>query len=428
MKESRTYKGLWYLPGQPEKSAAGILYYNKSEKIKLELIGNIITEKDPVLSIFDVDNKRPEMIYGESSEGKKITLLNCHSGKSSYNFSSLFPLTSFLCQYAIIGKHLISPEEKCFNKIKVLTPALPKWISSSLVKQKIGFEKDKISNFQLYIDQQSEVHSEFYISPDFKFTMTSGVGMTGQEIFPDSVKISQLSFFHIENRNSKTTFFELLNLAGLFIQFLSLATNSDQYPIEIILQDFDDYTSSRRTKKLNQTEVLLINRVKESKINSADFLFKYRDIKDDFESIIQKWYSSSKLLAPIRHHLLESIIQKTTFKSIDFLIIVQALEGYHTRFINKKRVGLNSRMEDLINKYSPHVKKLEEFEFNVQHVVNTRDYYSHFFEKDNRPIIEEGLELFRVTEKLRMLLICCVLDLVGFNQKKINEIIEKNCN
>jgi hypothetical protein len=423
MKESRTYKGLWHLPEQPEKSVAGILYYNLAEKIKLELIGNIITEKDPILSIFGEDNKRPEMIYGESSDGKKITLLNCHSGKSSYNFSSSFPLTSFLCQYAIIGKHLISPEEKCFNKIKVLTPALPKWISSSLVKQKIGFEKDKITNFQLNIDQQSEVHSEFNISPDFKFTMISGVSMTGQEIFPDSVKISQLSFFHIENRNNKTTFFELLNLAGLFIQFLSLATNSDQYPIEIFLQDFDDYTLSRRTKRLNQTEVLLINHVKETKINSADFLFTYRDIKDDFESIIQKWYSSSKLLAPIRHHLLDSIIQKTTFKSIDFLIVVQALEGYHTRFINNDDSNLKQRLDELISRYSESVKKISEFSFNTQYVVNTRNYYSHFYKKDNRPIIEEGLELFKVTEELRMLLICCVLDLIGFSKDKINQIV-----
>ena len=428
MKESLTYKGLWYLPDQPEKSVAGILYYNLSEKIQLELIGNIISEKDPILSIFGKDNKRPKMIYGESSEGKKITLLNCHSGKSSYNFSSSFPLTSFLCQYAIIGKHLLSPEEKCFNKIKVLTPALPKWISSSLVKQDIGFEKNRILNFKLNIERQSEIHSEFNINPNFKFTLVSGVGMSGQEIYPEFVKISQHSFFHIESLNEKTSLFELLNLAGLFIQFLSLATNSEQYTIEIFLEDFDDYILSRRTKRLNQTEVLLINRTKESKVSPADFLFSYRDVKGNFESIIQKWFSTSNMLAPIRNHLLDSIIQKTSFGSIDFLIVVQAIEGYHTRFVNKKRIQLKPRIEDLVNKYSLNVKKIREYNFNIQHVVNTRDYYSHFFERDDRPIIEEGLELYRVTEKLRMLLICCVLDLVGFDQKKINEIIEKNCN
>lgn len=424
MKESQTYKGIWYLPEQSENQVAGILYYNKADKIILELIGNIITDKHPILSFFGEDNKRPEMIYGESSDGRKITLLNCNSGRSSYNFSSSFPLTSFLCQFAVIGKHLLSPNEKCFNKIKVLTPALPKWISATLVKQKIQSEKNRISNFQLSIDQQSEVHSEFNISPDFKFTMISGVGMTGQEIYPEFVKISQFSFFLIESLNEKTTVFDLLNWVGLFIQFLSLATNSEQYPIEIFLQDFDDYTTSKWTKRINQTEVLLINRAKESKINRADFLFSYRDIKDDFESIIKRWYSSSSLLAPIRNHLLDSIIQKTTFKSLDFLIVVQALEGYHTRFINNKRIGLKSRIDNLLDKYSLHVRKIAEFDFNTKHVVNTRDYYSHFFEKDSRPIIEEGLELFKVTEKLRKLLICCVLELIGFDQKKINEVIE----
>ena len=425
MKESREFKGIWYLPGQPEKSVAGILYYKKGDSIKLELIGSLTEESNPILSFFSKGKDEQKLIHGESSNAKKITLVNCFKGASSYNLSCSFPVTSFDFQYIIVGKHLVESDEQCFTRIKVLTPALSYWPGSLLIREEIDFKGNEISSIKINLDTKPTIHTEVDLGSDLKLSLATSVIMKGQKIYPDCFRINQITYFHIETISEKKSFLELLQQTGLFIQFLSLATYSDQYPIEIKLEDDDDYYEYEVGKIFNQIELFKINRNEDTKYSKADFLFSYIDIESDFNLIIQKWYSLSKDLMPIRNHLLNSIKRKPVFTSLDFLIVVQALEGYHTRFINKQRVALKSRIENLFNLFSPDVQKIAKIDIDAQIVVNTRDYYSHFFEMNKKVIIKEGIELFRLTEKLRLLLICCILDLIGFSKQKINEIINK---
>lgn len=426
MMESKEFKGIWYLPGQPEKSVAGILYYKKADYIKLELIGSFTEESDPIISFFSKGAEEQKLIYGESSEGKKITLVNCFKGASSYNFSCSFSITSFNCHDIIVGKHLAEPDEQCFTKIKVSTPALSSWPSSLLIREEIDFRNKEILSFKINLDTKPTIHTEVELGSNLKLSLATSGTMKGQKIFPDCVRINQITYFSIVVTSEKMSFFELLQQSNLFIQFLSLATYSDQFPVEIKLEDDDDYFQYEAEKRPTEIELFTIYRNDELKYSKADFLFSYRDIEDDFRLVIQKWYSLSKDLMPIRNHLVNSIKRKTMFNSLDFLIIVQAIEGYHTRFINKKRVSLKSRIENLFDLYLQDVQKIAKIDVDAQIVVNTRDYYSHFFETDKKVFIKEGIELFRLTEKLRLLLICCILDLIGFSKQKINEIVNKH--
>lgn len=148
MKESTEFKGIWYLPGREEKSVAGILYYKKGDLIKLELIGSLSEESHPFAGFFSKGTGEQKLIYGESSDGKKITLITSFKGASSRNSSCSFPLTSFDCAYIIVGKHLVEPNEKCFNKITTLTPALSLCPNSMLIKEEIDFGDNKITSLR----------------------------------------------------------------------------------------------------------------------------------------------------------------------------------------------------------------------------------------------------------------------------------------
>lgn len=426
MMETKEIKGIWYLPGKPENSVSGILYLKKGERIKLELIGSLTPDKIAVLDMFGGEKHQSEMIYGESANGKNITLLNCNRGASSLNFSSSFPLTSYTCQYVLEGKHLTGPDEKCFNKIGVITPDLSQWMAQSVVEQTINFiNEGEPDSLVIKISNKPVIHSNVEISPKHLLSLSTSCSYSGSQFYPDSLNISQQTYFRIESDIEKSSLFELLELANLFVQFSSLATGSEQVPLRIYLHDFDDFQQTKHSKRYNEITLIHEEKSDVQKSKRTDFLFTFTDVKDDFENIIQKWYSSAKDLAPIRHHLINSIKPKKVFTSIDFLIVVQALEGYHTRFINKKRISLQSRIEELITISSPNVLKIAKMAMDIKLVVNTRDYYSHFFESDKKEIIKEGIELFRITEKLSILLVCCILDLVGFDKTKINEIVKK---
>lgn len=431
MKESKEIKGIWYLPNNRDNAVAGILYFNKGEIIRLELIGSLSNKDNPIKAFFDDELESPKIIYGESSDAKEITLIGCHKGKQSHNLSCSFPLTSFICQYILIGTHLADKEDKSFNKIRVVVPILSHWLDLSLIKQKIFFEEEKPQICELNFPFGLKTRVEVELNADFKLLIKSGCSYNERENGTNGWRVNQDTIFEIESLNGKVSLFELFNLKSLFMQFLSLASLATQTPTEIYLFDDDDFQDCNGEKYFNATEVLHIIRNKDLQDEKTDFLFDFSKIESEFSEIIKKWYSNSKHLAPIRNHLLGSIQHKPVFSSLDFLIVVQALEGYHRRFVSFQKNGriyLKDRLEDLIQIYSTSIQKIGSSNLNVQEVVDTRDYFTHFFPRNTKSNLVEGAELYELTRKLRLLLVCCVLELIGFSKPKINDILKNSNN
>lgn len=76
----------------------------------------------------------------------------------------------------------------------------------------------------------------------------------------------------------------------------------------------------------------------------SKFLSKYP------ENNFIKWYNDKEDIAPIRAHLIDSIQNTKIFSSIDFLIVVQALEGFCTRF--RTEANLTKMLEAIISEFS----------------------------------------------------------------------------
>ena len=55
-------------------------------------------------------------------------------------------------------------------------------------------------------------------------------------------------------------------------------------------------------------------------------------------------------------------------------------------------------------------------------MADTRNKYSHLFpdEEDKGMTIAKGPELFRLTQKAKVLLACCILDLLEFSHSEID--------
>ncbi len=104
--------------------------------------------------------------------------------------------------------------------------------------------------------------------------------------------------------------------------------------------------------------------------------------------MIKKWYSESEKMGPIRMHLIESIRDKNEFGSTDFLIIIQALEGFWNRFREsehrcknnipqKKNIKLRDILEDVISEFE-NIDKISRLNIDISSVVDSKHYYSHF--------------------------------------------------
>ncbi|TDE18064.1 ApeA N-terminal domain 1-containing protein [Dyadobacter psychrotolerans] len=420
MNKPFTLKGYWFLPNQEEQKIAGILSFEPGENMRLELFG-AISQKSPeeylrlIAENWDKNEIIP-VIHGHTSDGKEFSLLNCIDGQSSLNFNAEFPLTSYIVNAAIQGILITDYQEPVFNKIRVKLTQLHEWLGTIGFQQSYNFE-DSSSNFGFKLPESVS----FSISGDYDLSFNSGYEK--YNVSRDELNIKQSSFVEIKI-GSLVSYRKLGEQIFLFLDFLSLGTLS---PIMIeTMTVFNEEIDEDGKAYTNTSHVFYKSEQKSAKglKKDHDFLFNYETISDVFEEIIKKWYTLDSEIRPIRQYLIESVQPIGTFKTNHFLNIIQALEGFHTRFRNKK-MELKERLEDIVTEFSD--VQLVKNEFNdLEETLNSakdsRHYYSHFFKLKNNKT-KHGVDLYHLTIKLRILLVCCVLKEAGFTNAKINDIL-----
>lgn len=427
MTEKFEYKGYWYLPSDPDNAIAGILTYIPSESIKLELIGTF--EKSTIGIITFSERKSIDIILGITSDAHKISLINCHPGGGSYNFSCSFPITKFSIQYCLDGIHIEDFKNKKFCWSNIIIPELTTWCYPAALESVYGFsEKDKVNKISVSVNTdkvkipiisvdinnltilnlKKDVHyngSEYHLNPTFK----------------------QSTFLQIQKRN-KSSISDFLSDINLFERFMSLASLSTIKVANISLYDEDNYQElDNKDKIFHPIELFYVQRdVEKEKTKEFDFLISYSQIEDIFPEIIKKWYSDTSEITPIRAHLIQSVKSKTVFDSTDFLIVIQAIDGFCIRFREEQKT-LAKKLEIILDEFKD-IDKIKQSKIDIKAAVDSRHYYSHFMNKSKRPNTLDGLELYNLTKKLRILLICCLLNFIGIENKRINELLNKSNN
>lgn len=429
MIKNEEHKGFWFLPDNIENKVPGILYFDKNKEIRLELIGGFETNVNGVLKNI-LNNKTVEIIHGVTNKNEKISLLICN-GQSNLNFPSDFQTTNYFCQYFIKGKHLSDVHEHTFNRIQADLSCLYDWCPLGTIRNTIEFSEDKkVSKIMVSLNKKDYWKKIVSLDSEYKL-MIFGDGNFIESYDNSEYNFSQNTVLEIAQNKTQKSFADLLNKVGLFKQFLSFATLSPVSYIQLTLfdnSDFHEYENGEKT--INPITLYFTENKEIIKPNKSHlFLFNYKDIEVEFPSIIKKWYQTKGNLAPIRNHLIASVKPKKVFTSLDFLIIVQSLEGYHRRFIKKKIIvpkrqsELELRLNEIIKLFSS-VDKIKNNAINLTHVVKSRNYYSHFYYKDENVL--DGNKLYYLTRQLRSLLICCVLNLIGFDIALINKLLNKN--
>lgn len=428
MTERIESKGYWYLPEKPDKTIAGILTYVPNESITLELIGSFRDEKD-FIDVF-ANNKKESVIYGITSDAKKTTLLNCFS-QGSRNFSSPFSIIKYNCQYLIRGKHIQSLKEPSFFKADVLFPHLTHWCHPGALRNVYHFnDEEKLTtttiSFDVYDEKKNAINIT-KIDDNTELHLTKGVNYNCSH-FLLNPQLEQYTSLEIRKQED-SSIEDYLSVIFPYEQFLSLATLEVAECSRILLYDRNIFQQLENGKRIyHMVELIYVQHETNNiqrKIPPLNFLFDYNTIEEEYPHIIRKWFVESEEIAPIRTHLIESIRSKAFFSSIDFLIVIQSLEGFCSRF--RKEDTLSNILKNIIAEFSC-IDKINSEDICIQEVVDSRHYYSHFMDRNKKKHILDGKELFVLTYKLRKLLICCLLHFIGFDYSQINSIFNKSNN
>ena len=413
LKEKRDIKGLWWLPDAPNNQVSGTLIVT-IDKISLETIG-VLGIDDPISHFVGEIVPQYDVIWGISSDAKEISVFNCYESMS-FNPNAPFSVAKYSAQVVAVGKHIRTLDELGNYDVKVYIEELSYWFKPNCLH--FNYDKHQYT-FSADLNKTHNVTTQIEDGCDLNLQGEVQISQNKTGMRVEIEQMSTLNFLFtkpISMRDAKRNAF-------IFEQFLSFATLSPVQYDRLILIDKD--------KKPDPTKNWNIEIYDKRGERTGDperfweYLFVYDTIKDSFPSIISKWYEEKDMF-PIRAHLIDSVGHRGSFCSTDFLIIVQAVEGYFCRF-KKDGLSLTTILEKLREEFSD-ITIMDMSDLDIECIVDSRHYYSHLLPPGKKPNVVDGHELYNLNHKLRKLLLCCILKFVGFNNGEINTIFSRSHN
>ncbi|TRZ66042.1 hypothetical protein D4R20_01135 [bacterium] len=460
MTEEFTLKGEWFLPSSRDIRIHGTLLYHPNEGANLELYGSLDAE-----NFFPVFQDQ-EIILGLSSDSRQVVLYNCHMTKSGgatlvQGEESGKPSVSYSIRYIIIGLHINHADELKFDRISCEIFNLGEWVGiSGFINHPLDVEKFK----------RNEIIVEYKLPDPIIFQIdknTSGrfnfiANHPGLSRYQKSINITQRVAFQADTK-TENSIDDLLKYVISFQNFLILALYRSTYPLAITLsgerhkKDYGDGKLVRKNVKLFFSTTNF-KKTDEPKLD-YDMLFDYRRVRDKFPSLIKNWFSKYELLEPAFNLVFEQFYNGNRFTENTFLNLAQSAETFHARTNNHTKIhkedykfmkdeilkltpekyhgwlkdqfnfgnnlNLHARLTEITEKYSNDIldKILGDKKRFVLNVKYSRNYYTHY-SSDGKKKALKGLDLFYLSEKLKILLICSFLMEIGFQKEELTASLE----
>lgn len=415
------YKGYWWLPSRPDNQVAGVLNVESDGKVVLELLGAFGDE-----SLEDLfKNHHEEVIlgrcYAPNNHIKDISLMSCRS-TTIQNFSGSFSITRYTCRYVLIGIHIESMDEPSFFEADVFMDELVHWCPPDNIYA--VYRDDSISLNIEFPKGEKSIIGSVKLEDGICLNLVKTVNFD-----PDYPKVNIEQLTYLELKKEGISAREVIAHVMKFEELMSLVALS--YAVEhkkIVLR------SKQRKQELEKggsfyhpIELVTYLYRSELRLDNTphDYLFYFKDAEALYGKMIKRFYTEPRI-RQIWNNLISSLERKRVYSSNDFLVVAQALDGFSIRF--RKESGFLNQLKSLRNEFND-IDKVTLTDEDLVATKGSRHYYSHILkleEKDKKNALD-GVGLLNLTQKLRVLLICCAMNFLGFDNQKIN-ILLNNCN
>ena len=398
MANPTTYHGVWQVPdsrGMYTRQFTGTLTYYGDKPSTLELI------HEPNTGSIS-NNGYYEVLWGQDAGGVSYTLFG-----ATLTREVSFSKTTYVINYILLGKHVKSFDEACFDTCMVKYSYLNRWALDSrfsggasqnqtLLSLDLGVRPPLLS-----VEVEKELRVMLW-------------GQLTDNISRYAITANQYTHLNIDTpKNASLNTY--LKTISEFSQFLSIALFAEQHPSEVVF--------ANKGVKINYPLLFNTHSSTEPWVLS---LIKFDELKDRIPNILKQWHSNYDRVSPISHYLIRAINRSNVFDVPDFLTIAQALDGYFKRFVNNKD-GKDTRqykqqIEKLLKQFKG-VEVIQRINLDAEILAQTRHKYSHLIPDEDAKIakaLDEGEPLYWLTQKCIVLLTCCILDMLGLTTDEIN--------
>lgn len=414
MKNEKEFKGIWWLPENPNDEIYGTVKFSNEDGTTLDLFGS-----------FKSNKREYEIILGFTSNGKWITLYNSfdiQKGFSRPGFDSCKIFSNFM----FIGKeHLEKKSTLKFHKSSVYLKNLDEWVNKreSFKIEQNWKEKEVTINYKL------PESSKIELNDNLSLTINPTSKGPSHNIVQKEVKITQRIGCNLEYKR-KQNFDKILQDISHFENFLTFCSQKPTYPLEFSV------IIKKPKEKQNSVFEIYYQVTKPSKIQKDlspfDFLVYFRNIEPKFEDVIKKWFFTKDILDTCYVPYFNNYYGKQLYTTDKFLNICRAIEAFHRDTVGEidpttsRPYYYKKRIIEIMNDCNSSFNFLLKIRDKDKFAIKIKDFRNDF--THSNPLLnninKKYLETHYLTEKLTIILTCAILKYLDFTNKEIKIMIE----
>ena len=405
--EIEIFAGQWKICGDDTFLNGELLINRKNNQIKLKIfeLKEVFSRLEKIQSISKT-MKKIKYIQGKLYSGEDITLYKCISFnphlKNNHNTSRIeFDIQ---VMYAFWG--LNNDDDSLHLKLEKIKINFG---DNIIDWYKFHSYQGKYNNNTLNIEMSK--NNSIKLSYNEQLTITFSPSISNDWSLNKRELPLRRDVFVILEYQSETEWEKILDDILSIQYFIGLGTKQK---IQVATIQYLHYISpvGEKYKELYDDIILGTEEINTNN-DKSDYLFNLPEFND-----FSNWTVQYEKLKPILD--LYFVIYTNIPIEIGFLLLMQALETFHARFVTDSNKTLNERISDLYNANGNIPFLQNNYEELIKKLVKTRNYYTHYNEKLKENIFAIR-ELPNVIIFLKSLLEYHILIKIGFDDKFIKD-------
>jgi hypothetical protein len=471
MSSKSEYKGKWWIPADHPFEIDGSLNINPDGTGALEIRGELI--KQDFLE-FPLTIKEVEIILGRSSDGTKLTLLNCHLIGTNHS-SEGFPTQSINIETNILNVHFSTRNTITFREIRVEFKHFEYLIKSTRIQI---VEFPQISK-RLSINNVTREEIPFFSVDDFNIKIIIEVNFTNttSPFRKITVEENPCILIQADTERKYEDYLKIIDKLQYFFTFCVLKT---VYPVKITGKSNESIWEWEPLKDWNLNEdgpiiyepIEIISHwvdlpYQVDEVDRNEILFTINEIQENSALIMNKWWIKNEFFKSIFDIYFGTIFNSRMYLENKYLSLAQCIESYHrksSKFLDNQirpdeydeRINIVKDALKVQTQLTPKQKKslistlkrgnTLSLENRIQQLLITyptispiivgdmkcfpniialnRNHLTHLDPKPNTKYATFE-ELYYLSVRMRLLLITVFLDELGFEIKNVEKIVAR---
>lgn len=436
-------KGTWWLPDNADRKIPGTLRFLPKTAISLELHGSLHFSKSSELLIL-------EILHGQSSEGKEITLYDCFETNNTEISSNI------VVNHVFIGKWFHEPEDIKFPFVRVSYEHLEEWLGGIRFERKLARRPFSVKH--------NPPQALTVKLPSIGARLTLNYTFSAKSEMIHSAELSHTDCFELRPRKQQNYRWYIDNLHTLHVFLVLLIGGIIRVRTVTGFGDMTGNVGRRIIREEIEIHAVPVE-MKPDKVDTWDMIFKLPVLRDNIQNYLDKWFAEFELLAPVYDLFLPIMSRHSRYHETIFLNLTQVIEAFHRRiygnlYLDDKDYqpiyellvktipgsipkGLRSSLKSKLsfgneislrssfNKLlkgaiwdeclSHFIKDKNDF---IGTVVDTRNYYVHYDKKLVNLYLKPRDGLYHCNELLTLILFVLLYQHIGIPVKTIFEAVK----